>query len=240
MNTKFRPQNRIRASANAVIESKNSSNTVVPPANTNVLMTSRVNGSWSSTACMPCRVQCRGSRRAGSPYRSGLVRNATPSIHRNGTIIAMAPTPTISHEATPPTRAPALATCSAAAARGPRSSVCGGTDAVIGASGRTVSVGIAVPRHPQLHCGNRQDNHEQNPGERAGISHLEFDETLFVQVHHDGLGVEDRSAAGHRKDQVEELQPTDRRDQSGEQKRGAQGRQRHVAEPLPGSGPVER
>ena len=55
--TTLRPRNCRRASANAVIESNQSSRSVVPPAKTNVLTTSRPNGSSVRIALIPAQLQ---------------------------------------------------------------------------------------------------------------------------------------------------------------------------------------
>src|SRR5262249_34399005 len=153
----------------AVIESNSSIRIVAPPANTNVFTMSRANGSWSSTAWTPCSVHWSGRMRAGSAYRSLLVRKATPSIHRNGITIASAPTMTTSQDraaASRPSRRPTLR------GSGPGAAALGGVSAT-SENLVIVSVGIAVPRDPQLDGRDDQDDEEQHPGDRARVAHLE-------------------------------------------------------------------
>ena len=225
MNTKFCPRNRSRASANAVIESNSSSSSVVPPAKTNVLTTSRPNGSWVVTARKPASDQWPGHNPAGSAYRSDAGRNATLIIQRNG----------ISDR-------DAL----------PRSSDCPGqcaADAADAAGATRRADGRARPRRADGQRGTQstsrylssrswtsrdgQDDQEQHPGDRAGVAEVEVHEALLVQV----LTIDSVWNSGPPPvidvRQVEQLQTGDGGDDDGEQQRRSQRRQRDVPELAP-------
>src|SRR5690606_4532274 len=100
-------------------------------------------------------------------------------------------------------------------------------------------IGDPPPLAADLDHGDREDDGEQQPGQRSGVARLAVPERERVHPQHDRLRRVVGAAARHRVDLVEDLEAVDERDDDDEERRGGQQRQDDRPQPPPPAGAVD-